>query len=76
MSVGLPRVTITNRISSLRQRHGLTQQDLAERTGVSRQTINAIEGGKYAPTLELAFRIARVFGEEIGAVFECRAAAR
>jgi putative transcriptional regulator len=49
----------------------MTQQDLAEKVGVSRQTINAIEAGKYSPTLELAFRIADVFGVGIGEVFQC-----
>ncbi len=49
----------------------MTQQDLAERVGVSRQTILAIEAGKYSPSLELAFRIADVFGVGIGEVFQC-----
>jgi putative transcriptional regulator len=49
----------------------MTQQDLAEKVGVSRQTIIAIEAGKYSPSLELAFRIADAFGVGIGDVFEC-----
>jgi putative transcriptional regulator len=49
----------------------MTQQELAEKASVSRQTIIAIEAGKYSPSLELAFRIADVFGVEIGAVFGC-----
>jgi putative transcriptional regulator len=49
----------------------MTQQDLAEKVGVSRQTIIAIEAGKYSPSLELAFRIADVFEVGIGDVFEC-----
>ena len=49
----------------------MTQQDLAEKVGVSRQTIIAIEAGKYSPSLELAFRIADVFGVGIGDVFTC-----
>ena len=54
---------ITNTIRKLRFEHGeMTQQDLAERVGVTRQTINAIELGKYSPSLEVAFRIAAVFG--------------
>ncbi len=62
---------ITNRIRELRFMHGeMTQQALADRTGVTRQTINAIEGGKYAPSLELAFAIARVFGRDVEEVFE------
>ena len=61
---------VENRIRELRFFAGeMTQQALAERVGVSRQTIVAIEKAKYSPTLELAFKIAGVFGEEIGAVF-------
>ncbi len=47
----------------------MTQQELAERAGVTRQTIIAIEGGKYAPSLELAFRIAQVFAQPLEEVF-------
>lgn len=47
----------------------LTQQELADKTGVTRQTIMAIENGKYSPTLELAFRIARVFNTPLDDVF-------
>ena len=49
----------------------MTQQDLAAQVGVSPQTIIAIEAGKYSPSLELAFRIADVFGVGIGEVFQC-----
>ena len=53
---------VTNSIRSLRFANGeMTQADLADRVGVTRQTIIAIEQGKYSPTLEMAFRIARVF---------------
>ncbi len=63
---------ISNNIRRLRFfAHEMTQQDLAEKVGVSRQTIIAIEAGKYSPTLELAFRIADVFGVGIGEVFQC-----
>ena len=48
----------------------MTQQLLAEKAGVSRQTIIAIEAGKYSPSLELAFKIADIFNVEIGEVFE------
>jgi len=48
----------------------MTQQSLAERVGVTRQTIIAIESGKYSPSLEVAFRIAEVFGVALGEVFE------
>ena len=61
---------IENRIRRLRFDHDeMTQQALAERVGVTRQTINAIELGKYSPSLEVAFRIARVFGEALEDVF-------
>ena len=61
---------IENRIRRLRfDRNEMTQQDLAEKVGVTRQTINAIELGKYSPSLEVAFRIARVFGVPLEEVF-------
>jgi putative transcriptional regulator len=64
---------ISNNIRKLRFfADEMTQQELAEKASVSRQTIIAIEAGKYSPSLELAFRIADVFGVEIGAVFECK----
>jgi putative transcriptional regulator len=63
--------SITNDIRSLRFTNGeMTQADLAERIGVTRQTVLAIEQGKYSPTLELAFQIADVFGVPLGAVFQ------
>jgi putative transcriptional regulator len=62
---------ITNNIRKLRFfANEMTQQELAEKAGVSRQTIIAIEAGKYSPSLELAFRIADVFGVKIGEVFD------
>lgn len=65
---------ITNRIRELRSGHGdMTQQELADRVGVTRQTVNAIEGNKYSPSLEVAFRIARVFGTGIEQVFQFEA---
>jgi putative transcriptional regulator len=61
---------ITNTIRKLRFEHGeMTQQDLAEHVGVTRQTINAIELGKYSPSLEVAFRIAAAFGARLEDVF-------
>lgn len=61
---------IANTIRKLRfERNEMTQQELAERVGVTRQTINAIELGKYSPSLEVAFRIAAVFGVTIDDVF-------
>lgn len=60
---------ITNRIKVWRAEYDLTQQNLADRVGVTRQTINALEKGKYVPSLELAFKIARLFGVSIEEVF-------
>ncbi len=61
---------IRNEIRRLRFEHGeMTQQALAEKIGVTRQTVNAIEQGKYSPSLEAAFRIAEVFGLPLDAVF-------
>jgi putative transcriptional regulator len=63
---------ITNSIRRLRFfADELTQLDLAEKVGCSRQTIIALEAGKYTPSLELAFRIAGVFGVPINEVFQC-----
>lgn len=62
--------TIQNDIRKLRFQHGeMTQQELAQKSGVTRQTIHAIEAAKYAPSLELAFRIARVFNRSVEEVF-------
>jgi putative transcriptional regulator len=61
---------VTNSIRRLRFEHGeMTQQELAERVGVTRQTINAIEAGKYSPSLEVAFRMAEIFGVRVDQVF-------
>ncbi len=63
---------ISNNIRRLRFfANELTQQELAEKAGVSRQTIIAVEAGKYSPSLELAFRIADAFGVTISEVFSC-----
>ncbi len=59
-----------NRIRVFRAEQGWSQADLADRLGVSRQTVNAIENGRYDPSLPLAFRIGRVFGVAIEEVFE------
>ena len=62
---------IQNQVRKLRFEHGeITQQQLADRVGVTRQTIIAIEAGKYAPSLPLAFRIARTFQVPIEGVFQ------
>ena len=66
-------MTIKNNIRKLRFNAGeMTQAKLADLTGVSRQTILAVEAGKYTPSLELAFKIANAFGVPIGEVFECK----
>lgn len=62
-------VPVTNRVRVLRAEYEWTQAELAERLGVSRQTVNAVETGKYEPSLTLAFRIARVFGRPIEDIF-------
>lgn len=62
---------VTNAIRSLRLGAGdMTQQQLADLVGVTRQTVNAIEGNKYSPSLEVAFRIARVFDVPLEHVFQ------
>ena len=62
---------ITNSIRALRFAHGeMTQAQLAERIGVTRQTIIAIEQSRYSPSLEMAFQIAGVFGVPLDAVFQ------
>ena len=67
------KINITNKIRTLRFfANEMTQLELAEKAGASRQTIMALEAGKYTPSLELAFRIANVFGVPIGDVFECK----
>ncbi len=66
----MAKAMITNNIRKLRFfADEMTQQELADKTGVSRQTIVAIENGKYFPTLELAFRIAHTFGAPLDEVF-------
>lgn len=63
-----------NRLKVLRAERNWSQGDLAERLQVSRQSVNAIETGKYDPSLPLAFRIARVFDLPIESIFEDEAA--
>ncbi len=65
------KLTIRNTVRKLRfENNEMTQQDLAEKIGATRQTIIAIEGGKYTPSLELAFRLADVFDVPLEAVFQ------
>jgi putative transcriptional regulator len=61
---------VRNRLRALREARGWTQGALADELDVSRQTVNALETGRYDPSLPLAFRIARLFGEPIEAIFE------
>jgi len=69
----MPANELTNSIRRLRFDHGeMTQQELARRAGVTRQTIIAIEAGKYSPSLPLAFRIARAFDLRVDEVFQYR----
>lgn len=67
----MPHEGLTNTLRRFRFENGeMTQQALADRVGVSRQTINAIESGKYAPSLPLAFQLARTFGVTIEDLFQ------
>ena len=60
---------MNNKLKVLRAERNWSQADLAEQLGVSRQTVNALETGRYDPSLPLAFKIARVFGQPIEAIF-------
>jgi len=61
---------VKNKLKVLRAERDWTQAELAQRLQVSRQSVNAIESGKYDPSLPLAFRIARLFEEPIEAIFQ------
>ena len=66
----MPKAKIRNNLRKLRFEHGeMTQQELADRIGMTRQTVVAIEKEKYSPSLEVAFLIAQVFGEPLESVF-------
>lgn len=60
-----------NKLRELRAKHGLTQDDLAKKAEVTRQTIIAIENGKYDPSLKLAFKLSNIFKLRIAEIFEC-----
>ena len=67
---------IANQIRRLRFEHGeMTQSELAQKIGMTRQTVAAIEAAKYSPSLEAAFRIAQVFGVKLDEVFQWRGTA-
>ncbi len=69
----MSRTKISNNIRKLRFNSGeMTQQELAEKIGLTRQTVLAIEAGKYSPSLEVAFRIAEVFNVPLEEVFQYR----
>lgn len=70
MSGPASRGRVTNSVRRLREAAGLTQAELGERVGATRQTIIAVEAEKYAPSLELAFRLARAFRLPFESVFE------
>lgn len=62
-------LSMNNRLKVLRAERNWSQADLADALGVSRQTVNALETGRYDPSLPLAFRIAKVFGHPIESIF-------
>ena len=65
------KTRVRNQIRTFRFHHDeMTQQELADEIGVTRQTVNAIEAGKYSPSLEVAFRIAQVFDQPLEEVFQ------
>jgi putative transcriptional regulator len=64
------KIQVTNRVRERRERLGLTQQELAEAAGVSRQSIISIERGRYVPSLPLALRFAEIFGCPIEELFQ------
>lgn len=67
----MAKARIANRIKTLRREQGeMTQQQLADRVGCTRQTIIVLEHGRYVPSLALAFKIARTFGKGVEEVFE------
>ncbi len=68
----MARLVVHNRVRESRQGLGMTQQDLADAVGVSRQSINSIEQGKYVPSLPLALHLARVFAMATDALFELK----
>ncbi len=71
MIMAAPQTRVRNTIRTLRFHQGeMTQQDLGDRVGLTRQTIIAIEQGKYSPSLEAAFKIARVFAVPLEQVFQ------
>ena len=66
------RAEVRNHVRRHRRQLDMTQQELAERVGVTRQTIVSIEGGRYNPSIDLALRLAEAFGAAVEALFEIR----
>ena len=72
--MGKRKIILSNKVRDYRARaNGMTQQELADRVGVTRQTVNAIEASKYSPSLEVAFLIARTLGALIEDIFSISA---
>lgn len=72
--MGKRKIILSNKVRDYRARaNGMTQQELADRVGVTRQTVNAIEASKYSPSLEVAFLIARTLGARIEDIFSISA---
>ena len=65
----MARIVVENRVREMRQRLGMTQQELADAVGVSRQSINSIEQGRYVPSLPLALQLAKAFGRAADDIF-------
>jgi len=63
-------VAVTSRLHELRAERAWTQADLAQKVGVSRQTINSIETGRFEPSLSLALKLARLFGTSVESIFD------
>jgi len=61
---------MTNKLKAMRAEKGWSQQELAERLEISRQSVIAIESGRYDPSLPLAFKLAKIFGKKIEEIFE------
>jgi len=59
-----------NRLRVLRAEHDLSQAELADKLGIARQTVNALEAGKYAPSLPLAFKISKLFAKPVEEIFD------
>lgn len=68
----IQKMEVLNFVKALRMAKGWTQEELAKKVGVSRQSINSIERGKYIPSLPLALMFARVFGSSIDALFQLK----